>query len=736
MKKLSFIFSLLIALVGLNANAAMYIVGSNPFGGWNPAQGLEMTLQADGTYTLDATLVEADIWFAFTEALGTWDDVNANRYDPGTGSDMTVNAGVVFHPVKGNTNKSFKFSGTVGEKYTFTFNPTTLEAKVDGYVEPITVFTYTVAGNNTDIFGTEWDTANTENDMTLDATDGLYKLVKEGIAIPAAYTLEYKVVQNHSWGTNWGVEPNGSNQTYYFEEAGTYNLTFIFDLENEAVSMEAVKVEDGPVVEDYYIVAGTENLFGSDWNPQDEANLMVKGEDGIYRWNKEGYEAVAGTEVQFKVVANGNWNTCWPVSDENGDNNWWYQFAEDGTYDIVITFNEETKEITMNAYKQGEEPPVEEAVYTVAGTENLFGSNWDPTDEANNLVKGEDGIYTWTKNDVTFEETTVIEFKVVENHDWDIASWPENNWVYQATPGTYNFVLTFNAETKEITFVGEKQGVEPPVEMVYTVVGPEAIFGSDWAPADTSNDMVKGEDGTYTWTKENVTLYGNFQFKVVGNHDYAVYEWPLYPDNWIANVAEEGIYTIEIIFNPEAEEADRIVCNLTKTGDVEPVEHVYTVAGTQNLFGSNWNAEDETNNMVKGEDGIYTWTKEGVEFAAEEVVEFKVVQDHDWTYAWPSSNWWYQAPEDGIYNVVITFDPTADDMNKITFNAELVPSCIRGDVDMDGVVGIADVTALVDYILSKDASEISLGAADTDLDGEIGIADVTTLVDYILAKVW
>ena len=61
---------------------------------------------------------------------------------------------------------------------------------------------------------------------------------------------------------------------------------------------------------------------------------------------------------------------------------------------------------------------------------------------------------------------------------------------------------------------------------------------------------------------------------------------------------------------------------------------------------------------------------------------------------------------------------------------------IRGDVDMDGAVGIADVTALVDYILSKDASEISLGAADTDLDGQIGIADVTSLVDYILAKVW
>ena len=165
MKKLTLVLSLMLALIGLKANAAMYIVGSNPFGNWNPAQGVEMTLLADGTYTADATLVSADIWFVFTEALGTWDDVNGNRYDPGTGSDKTVNAGVVFNPVKGNTNKSFKFSGTVGEKYTFTFNPTTLEAKVDGYVEPITEFTYTVAGNNTDVFGTEWDTANTDNDM-------------------------------------------------------------------------------------------------------------------------------------------------------------------------------------------------------------------------------------------------------------------------------------------------------------------------------------------------------------------------------------------------------------------------------------------------------------------------------------------------------------------------------------------------------------------------------------------
>ena len=208
----------------------------------------------------------------------------------------------------------------------------------------------------------------------------------------------------------------------------------------------------------------------------------------------------------------------------------------------------------------------------------------------------------------------------------------------------------------------------PVEEMVYTVVGDESVFGSNWDPADEANNMVE-ENGIYTWSKTGVSLYGNFEFKVVGNHDWSVYEWPIGMNNWVANVAEEGVYDILITFNPEADDAERISCTLTKTGDVDPIEHVYTVAGTENLFGSNWNAADEANNMVKGENGIYTWTKEDVEFTDYATIEFKVVQDHAWTYAWPSSNWWAEITEAGIYNFVITFDPKADDMSKITFTA-------------------------------------------------------------------
>ena len=60
-------------------------------------------------------------------------------------------------------------------------------------------------------------------------------------------------------------------------------------------------------------------------------------------------------------------------------------------------------------------------------------------------------------------------------------------------------------------------------------------------------------------------------------------------------------------------------------------------------------------------------------------------------------------------------------------------SVISGDVDGDGVIGIGDVTGLIDMILRGDISILSNPAADMDGDGTVGIADVTSLVDRLLS---
>ena len=61
---------------------------------------------------------------------------------------------------------------------------------------------------------------------------------------------------------------------------------------------------------------------------------------------------------------------------------------------------------------------------------------------------------------------------------------------------------------------------------------------------------------------------------------------------------------------------------------------------------------------------------------------------------------------------------------------------LRGDVNGDGQVKISDVTALINYLLSGDASAINLQAADCNEDGQIKISDVTALINYLLSGTW
>jgi hypothetical protein len=61
---------------------------------------------------------------------------------------------------------------------------------------------------------------------------------------------------------------------------------------------------------------------------------------------------------------------------------------------------------------------------------------------------------------------------------------------------------------------------------------------------------------------------------------------------------------------------------------------------------------------------------------------------------------------------------------------------MRGDVNKDKAVNIADVTALIDYLLSQDATGIDLEAANCNQDDAVNISDVTKLIDYLLSQTW
>ena len=63
------------------------------------------------------------------------------------------------------------------------------------------------------------------------------------------------------------------------------------------------------------------------------------------------------------------------------------------------------------------------------------------------------------------------------------------------------------------------------------------------------------------------------------------------------------------------------------------------------------------------------------------------------------------------------------------------PTVLAGDVNMDGIVNISDVTTLIDYLLGGECITRSIQLQAADVNGDsINISDVTTLIDHLLGN--
>ena len=157
----------------------------------------------------------------------------------------------------------------------------------------------------------------------------------------------------------------------------------------------------------------------------------------------------------------------------------------------------------------------EDVTYTVAGAPAaLFGTEWDETNTANDMVKQADGTF---KKTYTISSQMDVAFKVLKNHEWGAAgvnNWPEDDISFTADPGP--LTITFDPETKKVTYTYTVPSV---ITETYTVAGdPASVFGTAWDPSNTANDMVKQADGNYAKSYSNVPAGTALQFKVAVNH--------------------------------------------------------------------------------------------------------------------------------------------------------------------------------------------------------------------------
>ena len=135
-------------------------------------------------------------------------------------------------------------------------------------------------------------------------------------------------------------------------------------------------------------------------------------------------------------------------------------------------------------------------------------------------------------------------------------------------------------------------------------------------------------------------------------------------DNFILKNSTSGYktYTLTATWEQNPNAAQKWTLKVEgKDQREEPIATTYTVAGTPDaIFGTVWDATNTANDMTES-NGIYTFTKAGVELLAGDEISFKVVKNHSWDTSYGNAeggNVYYKVNVTGSHDITITFDPT------------------------------------------------------------------------------
>lgn len=351
---------------------------------------------------------------------------------------------------------------------------------------------------------------------------------------------------------------------------------------------------------------------GLTWDQTSSTNDMV-ADGNVFKLVKEGIELSAGT-IEYKIVKDHAWKKSYP---QNGNAS--FTIEKGGKYDVTFTLDlSASPEYSVLA-----ELKEEVVVLPSIAMHGNFTGSWTDTEEfevaedkksaslkLNLDVKTFEfgmrigGPGNWTANGAVITR---------ENPSTSLATGSGNMKLTADLAGEYVFTYTYETQTLAVTF---PEGEIIPVEHTYTVAGtPASLFGTEWDPSNTENDMTKQEDGSYKWEKKDLALEaGLIKFKVVEDHDWAN---PNYPsDDYELNITEAATYTLTITFNN-----GEVTAQALKTGDAQ-VDPVVSIAGSMN----SWNASADV--MVLADDKA---TASLTLNLAAQTYEFKVVLNGgDW----------------------------------------------------------------------------------------------------------
>jgi len=192
----------------------------------------------------------------------------------------------------------------------------------------------------------------------------------------------------------------------------------------------------------YYLVGSSAEL-GS-WS-LDNA-LLMDGDSIVLNLPSNAYE--------FLVLPQGtSWNNSLGYNDlylecssegleQSGTNNIKFILANDGEVRVRVV---EGRLCVIGVF--GGEIPI--TGYSVVGDEALFGTGWDVESTLTEMTQQDGGTWTYVLDSVQLLSETFYYYKIIANHSWSVAQYPEDNNNYSFTveeEGAYSVVFRFTPE--------------------------------------------------------------------------------------------------------------------------------------------------------------------------------------------------------------------------------------------------------------------------------------------------
>lgn len=337
--------------------------------------------------------------------------------------------------------------------------------------------------------------------------------------------------------------------------------------------------------QDVWTAAGSSTLFGSHWDATDTNNDLTPLGNGIWELTKTDCILEKNVKNELKVLKNHNWAESYPQT------NYVFTVEETGTYNVTIQFNENTYEIGVITKKTGD-AVIGEKTWTVAGSPEILGKDWDETATENDMIKQEDNVtYILTKTDLTLALGT-YKYKICANHGWsenygDDTDPEGNASIYIAADGIYDLTFTFNTDTHEVSCVPTRKA-DAIIEKIWSVAGNEGLFETAWDEQSTANEMTKQENNIYVLVKKGISLNAQtYEYKVCSNHDWTESYGadPLGTDNAILIIPEAGTYDVTFTFNQATKEVSATAVRTDTdgisqiAGDVKAKNVVFNLQG-------------------------------------------------------------------------------------------------------------------------------------------------------------